>query len=117
MQKHDNERLTKAITKLEELLAILKSIGEEIPTVHRKAHSMDKYLSGSGNTTWKLYCDDGEVVWLRISQEAMLRECGVWEMLTALDLDYEIAVNFALETVEDGDFHKAISINHLSTIR
>lgn len=116
MNEIDTNKINEAITKAEELIRLLKQLIQGVETVERQVESMDYYLAKSGNPTWRLYCEDGTQCWLRTSQEEMLRECMVWDLLNGLDMDDNIACVGTIKTVKDGDFHKVVDIITFSIV-
>lgn len=103
--------IVKALTKIEEAIAILKQITEGIETTKREVFEITKYQSGSGNTTWKADCEDGERAYFRQSQKMMYQEIGIWGWLNQLDWDSTYACKIEIETIPDGDFLKIVAIN------
>ncbi len=107
----EQEKIVQAMTKLEEAIAILKQITEGIETTKHEVYEITKYQSGSGNTTWRADCEDGNRVYFRQSQKAMYQEIGVWDWLNELGWDSTTSVKIEIETIPDGDFFKIVAVN------
>ena len=105
------DKISQALTKVEEAMAILKSIADGIETTDRVIFEITKYQSGSGNTTWKAECEDGTKVYFRQAQKPMYEEVGIWEWLNELDMDSAYGCKIKIETIPDGNFSKVVAIN------
>lgn len=93
------ESLKVNLQKIEQLLA-----GIPVETVH--VSEVERYISGSGNITWKAFTDDGRVVYLRQQDKEMFRESGLLARLEAMD-DYSVEpIDLELDVIRDGDFLK-----------
>ena len=108
------EKLGKALSKVEEALTILKELTEGIETTKRGIFEITKYQSNSGNTTWKADCEDGTRVYFRQAHKSLYEEVGMWERLNDLDWDSTYGCKIAIETIPDGDFVKLVAINSWS---
>lgn len=110
-QQFQQQMIVKALTKIDEAMAILKEITQGVETTKREIYEITKYESGSGNTTWKADCEDGERVYFRQNQKAMYMEVGIWDWLNDLDWDSTIGVKIEVETIPDGNFSKIVAVN------
>lgn len=110
-QELNQQKITEAMTKLEEAIAILKQVTQGIETTVREIYEITKYNSGSGNTTWKADCDDGNRVYFRQAHKPMYQDIGVWEWLNELDWEVVTPVKIEIETIPDGDFLKIVAVN------
>jgi len=109
MNEIDTSKITEAITKTEELLRILREMANGVETTRREVYEVEYYTSKSGNPTWKLFCEDGAIIYLRQSQRESLEQWGYWEKLNKMPLGSTYACHAVIDTVKDGDFHKMVS--------
>lgn len=72
---------------------------------------VERYISKSGNVTWKAFDADGLLIYLRQVHREMLEAAGVWDALNAMPDGASREVDEAeLHTVADGDFRKPVEI-------
>lgn len=76
----------------------------------RLIKQVECYISGSGNTTWKAYDEDGYIVYLRQAYRDMLIEAGLWDQLNAMPVNESRDAEIIIHTVKDGDFLKPVKI-------
>lgn len=110
---HDKVRVEltgRILTKVDELKELCEILMNGIPTTSRVILHIHKYMSGSGNETWKCYTDDGATVWLRQNMRERLLEWGVLEFLDDMKLESISDVSWEIETIPDGDFHRVVNI-------
>jgi len=110
LDKNTSNQITNAITKMEEALTLMKNVGVGIRTQSRTATQIMKYISNSGNETWKIYDTDEDAMYLRQSNYKYLvnHDIAVW--METLELDEVQEISWELETVPDGDFIKIVQI-------
>lgn len=72
--------------------------------------SVEKFISRSGNESWKAESDD-VVIYFRQVQKEMLKEAGLWDDLNDMEIGEVCAASIVLYTVPDGDLHKIVSID------
>lgn len=110
--QYNNEHVTQAISMLEKAIDMLKKSQEKIETVPMKLYSVEKYISGSGNETWRCSVFDSfETIYLRQSMRQLLLDAGLWDNLNALDMGIDYDCEIDVECLPDGDFWKAVSIH------
>lgn len=114
MNQLEIDKLSSLITKLEEVMSIATDLMDGIETDKRTVNELEKYVSSSGNTTWKGYCEDGNVVYFRQSQQSMYQHAGLWTHLQEIDYCEATPVHIDIETLPDGDFHRIVKINDFS---
>jgi DNA polymerase III subunit epsilon len=71
---------------------------------------VEKFISKSGNESWKAESDD-VVVYFRQVQKEMLKEAGLWDDLNDMHIGERLKATIGLYTLPDGDLHKIVSID------
>lgn len=110
MNEYEINLINQTITKLKEALKVLKDLQDGIEATPREVYEIQKYLSKSGNVTWKCSCEDGETVYIRQAMRPYLENIEIWVWLNTLELDSVYSVMMKIETLPDGDFHKITNI-------
>lgn len=101
---------------VEMILTILKDIAKSmniegyVDEVKANVQTVMKYISQSGNVTWKCRTDIGREIYLRQSQMDMLVECGLYEHIEPLPFDEQHEANFNVYAIPDGNFLKILRI-------
>lgn len=70
---------------------------------------VEKFISKSGNESWKAESDE-VVVYFRQVQKELLKEAGLWDDLNEMYIGETLPCNIVLYTVPDGDLHKIVRI-------
>ncbi len=109
-QELNEQKITEAMTKIEEGMAILRQITQGIETTRRVIYEITKYKSGSGNTTWKADTEDGNRVYFRQAQKPMYQDIGIWDWLNDLEWEVTTPVKIVIQTIPDGDFLKIVDV-------
>lgn len=109
MDQITQQQLIGIVTKLEEATQMLKSTIGGVEKTEHIITSIEKYVSGSGNTTWRALNEDA-TIYLRQAHKKMLEESGIWETLNELDYDEPKTCSMTIETIPDGDFLKPVNI-------
>lgn len=75
--------------------------------------SVEKFVSKSGNVTWKAIDEDGAVIFLRQAQKELLEKAGILALLDTLSVgdEVELSAGAFLHTTEDGDYRKPVMID------
>lgn len=96
---------------IKELLAAIADhvLGERERTRHW-INRVERYISNSGNTTWKAFNLDDDIIYLRQAHKALLREAGLFGDLDRMHDGDTWDANIVLYTVQDGDFMKPVAI-------
>lgn len=110
MNQITQEQITRGITKLQEALQILNALLEGIETQEHTINAIEKYTSNSGNTTWKCFDQDNNIIYLRQAHKPMLEEAGIWGSLNNLEFDIRENCDLIIYTIPDGDFLKVVEI-------
>lgn len=76
----------------------------------RHITSVEKFISKSGNESWKAFSDD-TIVYFRQVQKEMLVAAGLWDDLTDMYIGERLGCDIGLYTLPDGDLHKIVSID------
>lgn len=87
---------------------------EDEDDAERRKHlivQVERYISRSGNDTWKAFDEDGAIIYLRQSDRAMLTESGLWDQLNRMPTGATWDAKIILTTIKDGDFFKPIRID------
>lgn len=86
--------------------------GEEFPdyTVH-DIDTVERFVSKSGNDTWKAWDEDGVLIFLRQAQKDMLQTAGLWDQLNAMPVGAIWDAEIIIHTTQDGDFRKPVQID------
>lgn len=77
------------------------------PTKHI-IHRVERYVSKSGNDTWKAHDSAGTIIYLRQAHRKMLLAAGLWDQLNAMPVGFGWEADITLHTVPDGDFLKPV---------
>lgn len=77
------------------------------PTKHI-IHRVERYVSQSGNDTWKAHDSAGTIIYLRQAHRRMLLAAGLWDQLNAMPVGFGWEADITLHTVPDGDFKKPV---------
>lgn len=77
----------------------------------RAIEAVERYISRSGNVTWKAFDTDGIIVYLRQSHRDMLEAAELWSLLNKMADGDMWNTDFVVETIPDGDFHKPAKIH------
>lgn len=77
----------------------------------RAIEAVERYISRSGNVTWKAFDTDGIIVYLRQSHRDMLEAAELWSLLNKMADGDMWNADFVVETIPDGDFHKPTKIH------
>ena len=104
--------------KLDTLINLYSRLLPDEPESTR--HEIDEllcYVSGSGNTTWKAFTSEGDIIYLRQAHKAMLTEVGLWDELNEMNINETARCHIVLFTAPDGDFLKPVSIEPGWSIR
>jgi DNA polymerase III subunit epsilon len=75
------------------------------------------YTSSSGNTTWKAYDEDGEIIYLRQKDREILEGAALWDQLNQMSIGQECEAEIELHTVQDGDFRRVVQIDRGGIVR
>lgn len=75
----------------------------------RHITQVEKFISRSGNESWKAESDE-VVVYFRQVQKELLKEAGLWDDLNDMYIGETLPCNIVLYTVPDGDLHKIVRI-------
>lgn len=77
----------------------------------RTINAVERYISRSGNVTWKAFDTNGTIVYLRQSHREMMEAAELWERLNTMTDGDMWNADFVIETIPDGDFHKPMKIH------
>jgi len=83
--------------------------------VHRVTQ-LEHFISKSGNPTWMACDDEGDVIYLRQVNKALLEEAGLWDTLNLMPVGAEWECEIFIHTTKDGDFRKPVQIDVLGRI-
>jgi DNA polymerase-3 subunit epsilon len=78
--------------------------------------SVERYVSSSGNDTWKAFDEDGDMIYLRQKDKALLVEAGLWDTLNMMPVGAAWGAEIVIHTTQDGDFRKMQMIEEGGTI-
>lgn len=84
-------------------------------TVHRVT-ALERYVSSSGNDTWKAFDEDGEIIYLRQKDKNLLVEAGYWATLNLMPAGATWDCEIVIHTTKDGDFRKPVQIDEMGRI-
>jgi hypothetical protein len=107
MNEQQNTVIANAIVRMEAMIDELKEIlaGEGIDTYI--ITDIEKYVSQSGNTTWKLYDAGGFIVtYIRQAHREFWEKLGHWDALNRLHEQSDYACEIIVETYREGDFNR-----------
>lgn len=94
-----------------ELIDLLRaSLPEPEPTIEFRGVTIRKYTSNSGNTTWKLYDDNNNILYLRQSQRELYEAAGIWSVMNQMPFEINLNCNIVLNCIQDGDFLKPVEV-------
>lgn len=102
--------------KLDKLLTLTNELASHLveqEAAERTRHEIDqveRYISNSGNTTWKAFNQDGDIIYLRQAHKDLLKEAGLWHQLDNMHDNDRYVADIILYTVPDGDFMKPVKI-------
>ncbi len=71
-------------------------------------HRVERFVSKSGNDSWKAHDSAGTIIYLRQVHREMLVDAGLWEQLNAMPVGFGWEADITLYTVPDGDFLKPV---------
>lgn len=114
MDTDQNDILIQAMTKLDEATFLLEQLTEGIKLTRITFQRIIKYISGSGNTTWRLAQDKegGEVIWFRQSQKHLFKEWDIWTALNEIPYEIETSCLIRIHCARDGDFWKPVELDY-----
>lgn len=93
------------------IVAALPTPEEEKPRTKQRVVSLEHYISGSGNPTWKAYTVHGDVIYLRQAHRDLLIDVGVWSALNEMEVYETRPCLMFVDTIPDGDFLKPVAID------
>ncbi|MEQ9027547.1 MAG: 3'-5' exonuclease [Aggregatilineales bacterium] len=72
--------------------------------------NVEKYISKSGNITWKAFDEDGTVIFLRQAHKGLLMDAGILQQLNYMKVGdvLELEAGAFIHTTEDGNFRKPV---------
>ena len=96
----------------------LESPGAELSATYPdyKVHmiqNVEKYISKSGNVTWKAFDEDGTVIFLRRAHKGLLMDAGILQRLNYMKVGdvLELEAGAFIHTTADGDFRKPVQFD------
>lgn len=95
---------------VEQTMMLLKQLLDGIPTTSRTILEVQKYISTSGNETWRCYCEDGTIVYFRQAMKEFLKEMDIWDYLNKMEVGDHNNVNWEIETIPDGAFFRVVNV-------
>jgi len=100
----------------------LESPGAELSATYPdyKVHmiqNVEKYISKSGNVTWKAFDEDGAVIFLRQAHKGLLMDAGILQRLNYMKVGdvLELEAGAFIHTTKDGDFRKPVKFDGIWT--
>jgi hypothetical protein len=111
MNEYEKKQLRRAFDLMTEVMAIVEELAGEVQTVERTIYEIEKYVSGSGNTTWRAQCEDGTRLYFRQAGRELYERDGIWDKMNDLAMDSVYGCYIDVETLPDGDFHKIVKVN------
>lgn len=115
-----DDKLQAQLDRIEQLLntilLLVKKPEDESNPEYKlyKCNQIECYESKSGNKTWRLIADDGQIIYLRQSHKEMLENSGgYWSVVDKLEIGQVADCNAMIGTVPDGDFKKPVIIKYM----
>lgn len=103
------ERQKLILSRLAEILALMQP--EEASTTRHEIDLVERYVSNSGNVTWKAFNQDDDIIYLRQAHKQLLIDTGLWDQLNAMSDGERCRAAIWIETEPDGDFHRPVGID------
>jgi hypothetical protein len=107
-------RFDRIDTDLHNIKVLLDAIADHVLSepdrTRHEIYYVERYLSNSGNTTWKAFNKNDDIIYLRQAHKALLREAGLFGDLDMMHDGDGWKADIVLYTVPDGDFMKPVAI-------